>query len=82
MMAKDLTIYKIYRKEYESKLNELDKDKIKIIKSKKSRKEKLRLHRKNTVEKLYIICQILKRTYMFYQRLYFDSDHYRSLKLE
>ena len=56
MMAKDLTIYKIHRKEYESKLNELDKDKIKIIKSKKSRKEKLRLHRKNTVEKLYIIC--------------------------
>jgi hypothetical protein len=37
---------------------------------------------KNSVEKLHTICVILKKTYLHFQRLYFESDHYRVLKLE
>ena len=76
-----LTIYKRYRKEHESRIHDLDKEKIKIQKRKKNRKEKLKALKINVKEKLLIICQVIKATFKYYQALYFESDHYRNLKL-
>ena len=76
-----LSVYKRYRKEHDSKISELDKDKIKIQKRKKNRKEKMKALRQNCKEKLMILCQVIKSTYKYYQALYFESDHYRNLKL-
>lgn len=76
-----LTIYKKYRKEHESRISELDKDKSKIQKRKKNRKEKLKALKQNCREKLLIICQVIKATFKYYQALYLESDHYRNLRL-
>ena len=51
-----LRIYKQYRKEFESKLQDLEREKVKISRKKKNKSLKAKLMRKNTVEKLQIVC--------------------------
>ena len=48
--------YKKYRREFDSKLNELEKDRVKIGRRKKNKKEKNKLLRSNTQQRLFIIC--------------------------
>ena len=61
-----LSVYKRYRKEHDTKISELDKDKVKIQKRKKNRKEKMKALRQNTKEKLMILCLVIKNTYKHY----------------
>ena len=61
-----LSVYKRYRKEHDTKISELDKEKVKIQKRKKNRKEKMKALRQNTKEKLMILCLVIKNTYKHY----------------
>lgn len=61
-----LSVYKRFRKEHDTKISELDKDKIKIQKRKKNRKEKMKALKQNTKEKLMILCVVIKNTYKHY----------------
>ena len=77
----NLKIYKMFRKEQEGYLYELDRDRIKIQRRKKNKKETKRLLRANTRDKLMVICNILKKTVLYYKDLYYESDHYRLMRL-
>ena len=76
-----LRVYKAMRKDWEERINELDKERSKIMRKKKNKKEKSRQLLKNTIEKVYIICIVLKQTFLHYQKQYFESDNYRQIKL-
>ena len=78
----DLKIYKMFRKEQEHNIYEIDRDRIKISRRKKNKRETKKLLRLNTKEKLMMICNILKKTFHYYKNLYFESDHYRLMKLK
>ena len=58
-----LKYYKFYRKDYESKLHDIDKERGKIMRRKKNKREKNKALRKNTIEKLYIVCLVIKKTF-------------------
>lgn len=60
--AKNSVYYK-YRREHEPKINELDKERQKILRRKKNKKEKLKALRRNTIDKLNIICKVIKQTF-------------------
>lgn len=55
-----LRVYKLMRKDWEERLNELDKERAKITRKKKNKKEKGRQLLRNTIEKVNIICIVLK----------------------
>ena len=63
-----LRIYKQYRKEHEHKLHELEKERSKILRRKKNKKEKQRALKKNTIERVYIICTVVKLTFQHYKK--------------
>lgn len=77
-----LKIYKNYRKEHEIKLLFLEKERLKIMKRKKNKKEKARALRNNSVERLSIICAVIRQTYLHYKKQYFENDFYREIRLE
>ena len=52
-----------------------------MIRRKKVTKEKERLLRENTIEKVRIISTILKRTYLYYKAIYNESDRERLVML-
>jgi len=76
-----LRVYKMYRKEFEVRINELEKERSKILRRKKNKKERQRALRKNTIDKMFIICTVIKQTFQHYKKLYYENDHYRQLKL-
>lgn len=47
-MDDKLKYYKHYRKEFESKINDLDKERSKILRRKKNKREKNKALKKNT----------------------------------
>ena len=53
-------MFKTFRKEYEQTLHDLEKERAKILRRKKNKKEKQRALLKNTTEKLRILCIVLK----------------------
>lgn len=55
-----LKVYKNYRRSVENDIRELEKDRQKLMRRKKNRKEKQRMLQKNTVERLAIMCKCLK----------------------
>ena len=55
-------IYNFYRKEYESKLDELEKERAKLLRRKKNKKEKAKLLKQNSVKKFRYIATILNNT--------------------
>jgi hypothetical protein len=58
-----LAVYKKYRKEHESKIIELDRERTKIQRRKKNKKDKMRALRRNTIDRLTIICKVIKQTF-------------------
>lgn len=76
-----LRVYKNFRKEYESRLHELEKERSKVVKRKKNKKERNRALRRNTIEKIFLVSHIVKQTYLHYKVQYFESDSYRNMKL-
>lgn len=73
--------YKEYRKEFEGQLHDLEKERTKIQRRKKNKKEKNKALRQNTIDRFKIICDILKKTFLFYQKQYYESDNYRQIQL-
>jgi len=51
------------------------------MRRKKNKRETKKLLRANTRDKLALICTLLKKTVRYYRGLYFESDHYRMMKL-
>ena len=76
----DKKIYKMYRKDQDSRMLELDREKVKI-KRKKNKKERTRLMRANIISRFHIICLVIKQTFLHYKKLYFESDSHRYAKL-
>ena len=37
--------------------------------------------RRNTIDRLNIICKVIKQTFIWYDKLYFENDFYRNQKL-
>ena len=70
------------RKEFEPRLHDLAKERLKISKRKKANREKKNLLKNNTKERLYIICKVLRKTYKYYEDLYMESDNMRVFKLQ
>lgn len=60
---------------------DLEKERTKILRLKKSKKQICKRLKQNTREKLYVLCMVLKKTYLHYQNRYYESDHFRLKKL-
>ena len=74
--------YQEFRTEREKTLFDIEKDRIKIQRRKKSQKIILRQLKANTRKKLLILCQVLGKTALFFKKMYVESDHYRRIKLQ
>ena len=62
-------------------MQELEKEKLKITRRRKNKKEKIRAHKANTIERLKIVCAAIRHTYKYYKDNFFETDHYRLMKL-
>ena len=60
MWEDKLRVYKAFRKAVEADIKDLEKDRQKLLRRKKNKKEKTRMLLKNSVERLTIMCQCLK----------------------
>ena len=76
-----LKVYKFFRRDFDLKISECEKERVKIQRRKKNKKEKQRALRANTIEKMAMICQVIKKTFKHYKEQYFESDNYRSSKI-
>lgn len=52
----DRSVYKKNRKEFDSKMQDLEKEKSKIQRRRKNKKEKMKALKANTIERLKIVC--------------------------
>ena len=77
----DRGVYKRNRREFDSKMQDLEKEKSKIQRRKKNKKEKMKALKANTIERLKIVCAAIRQTYQHYRANYYESDHYRHMKL-
>ena len=76
-----LKVYKSKRAEYEEELNDLEKERVKIIKRKKNKKEKMRALRNNAKQQLCYLVRALNETVCYYKILYYENDFYRMKRL-
>ena len=80
-MKDDGKIYSTFRKEYAEDLVELEKERMKIHHSKKSRYKIERRLKANSVAALRYICGGLFQTWKVFEAQYFESDHFRLKRL-
>ena len=80
-MYENIAKYKEFRAERDKVLFDIEKDRIKISRRKKSQKIIIRQLKANTRKKLLILCQIIGKTALFFKKMYVESDHYRRIKL-
>jgi len=76
-----LKIYKMKRAEFDEELADLEKEKIKIIKRKKIKKERIKALRLNSRQQLCLMVRALNETVIHYKILYFENDFYRLKRL-
>ena len=76
-----LKVYKMKRAEYEEELSELDKERAKIHKRKKNKKERAKALRMNTRQHLSFLVRALNETVRHYKILYYEDDFYRLKRL-
>ena len=72
-----LKVYKAKRAEYEDELNDLEKERVKIIKRKKNKKEKMKALRMNARQQMCFLVRALNDTVIYYKILYYENDFYR-----
>lgn len=77
----DRSVYKRNRREFDGKMQDLEKEKSKIQRRRKNKKEKMKALKANTIERLKIVCAAIRLTYQRYRADYFESDQYRQIKL-
>jgi hypothetical protein len=73
----DNQVYLGFRSEYAEKLDELDKERGKILRRKKNKKEKIKMLRENSYQKFFYIANAVNNTYKYYKKLYYENDYYR-----
>ena len=74
-------VYTGFRKEFSDKIEELEKERAKILRRKKNKKEKMKLLKANSKAKLVFITQALNNTVKYYKKLYYENDFYRQKKI-
>ena len=63
-------------------MNEIDKERVKITKRKKTEKYKIKRLKVNTKRKLFLICKILSLTLRSYYDTYRETDTERLMMLQ
>ena len=69
------------RSEFEEELHELEKERIKIIKRKKNKKERMKALKLNARNQVCFLVRALNETVLHYKTLYFENDFYRLKRL-
>ena len=70
-------VYAQFREKYKDNLVELEKGRVKILKSKKTRFKIERRLKNNTRAQIKFICSGIKETWFEFEKQYFESDHFR-----
>ena len=76
-----LRVYKQKRAFYEDEFAELDAERKRIIKKKKSKKEKAKQLKGNTRSIFQFVVKSLNATVLHYKEQYYENDYYRYKKL-
>lgn len=74
-------IYTSFRNEYASKIEELEKERGKILRRKKKKTEKMKMLYENSYQRLFYIANAVNNTVKYYKKLYFENDYYRQKRL-
>jgi len=75
------SVYKKCRHEYQPRIEELEKERAKILRKKKNKKEKRRLLMQNSKAKLRYLALSLNNAVKYYKQIYYENDYYRQKKL-
>jgi hypothetical protein len=70
-------VYNSFRKEFTDRIEEIEKERARISRRKKNKKEKMKLLKQNSKQKLIYITTALNNTVKYYKKLYFENDYYR-----
>lgn len=70
-------VYTSFRNEYAEKIDELEKERGKILRRKKNKKEKIKMLHENSYQRLFYIANAVNNTVKYYKKLYFENDYYR-----
>ena len=76
-----LKVYKHKRAHFEEELGDLEKERVKIIKRKKNKKERIKALRINARQQMCFLVRALCDTVNHYKILYFENDFYRLKRL-
>ena len=76
-----LRIYKMKRSDFEEELSEIEKERSRIIKRKKNKKERIKALRHNSRQQLYYLVKALNETVQHFKTGYFENDFYRLQRL-
>ena len=75
------SIYTSFRNEYAAKIEELEKERGKILRRKKNKKEKMKMLYENSYQRLFYIANAVNNTVKYYKKLYFENDYYRQKRI-
>lgn len=79
-MFEDKKMYKSFRKEQEPKLQEKEKEKLRLLKKGKKKKN-MKAINQNVKDRFMIICQLIYKTQNYFKEKYYENDNYRALRL-
>jgi hypothetical protein len=75
-------IYNLFKKNHEEAFADLQKERSKIMMSKKKRYKIERRLKQNTLQNLLLICAIIKEVWIHFEKKFYESDYYRQKKLQ
>lgn len=81
MYENNHAIYSAYRMDFQDKLLELEKEREKLNKRKKNKKERTKLLHENNQMRLYYMASAVNNTIRYYKKLYFSEDFYRQKRM-
>jgi len=81
MYENNHAMYSKYRVEFEEKIDVLEKERGKILRKKKNKKEKIKMLHENSYQRLFYIANAVNNTVKQYKKLYFENDFYRQKRI-
>jgi hypothetical protein len=81
MYENNHAMYNKYRVEFEEKIDILEKERGKILRKKKNKKEKIKMLHENSYQRLFYIANAVNNTVKQYKKLYFENDFYRQKRI-
>ena len=75
------SVYTQHRNEYADKIDELEKERGKILRRKKNKKEKMKMLHENSYQRFFYIANAVNNTVKYYKKLYFENDYYRQKRI-